>query len=332
MAAIALSERFRAVLLAHREEWNARFERRGRNLEPRAFLDFLARTAGPLVDAAGDASAEAAARALFDLGLTGLERGLVGREEASGFERALVANLPRLGRHWNAAPAPILAALGNAWHGLARELGEPAARSWLEELAAVAGDCATRDALLDAGLVLAWRGGLAEARDTAIARAAALDPALRKSILGAAEIDPSLERRFARPGSTAPLATVSLVARVGAFLGFGGLFRVPPRVCAVDRHLLATDGDTTAEVHADVFGARLRPATWPAEALARASTGDEPPQVGAEGGIRWSGHESRFAELRGEVASVAAVPGMAAVTLADSHAVFVLGLVESARA
>lgn len=322
-----LSARFRAVLEARRDALNARL---ARHHPPRAFLDYLARTVDPLVDASGDAAADSVALALFDLGLLGMPRGIIGEEAASSFERALVAHLPGFGPHWTAAPAALIAALGNGYDRLSRELGEAAARGWIQALAEVAPRCATRELLLDAGLVLAWRLGLAEARGAALSGVARLESGVREKLLGVTELDTSRERRFVAPGSKAPLVAFDVVARVGGFIGFGGPFRIPPRAWAAGDRLVATDGDTIVEIHADVFGARTRHLHWTANELTNVTCGVDAPNLDRAGRVRWAGLERTLPVLRNST-STAAASGMAAVTLADSHAVFVLGRLEVAR-
>lgn len=315
----SLSARFRGVLEARRESWNARFRRMGRARAPAAFLAYLARTVDPLVDAAGDDAADAVALALFDLGLVGMGTGLVGEEAPSAFERALVELLPRFAPHWPRDGAPLVRALGNAWARLVREVGEVRARWWLETLAAAAPQCPTRAVLLDVGLVLSWRAGLAEARSAALRRALALEPPFRTWLFGAPELDPSPARRFASPASTAPLGPLAIVGRIGGFVGFGGPFAVPPIAVAAGDRLCVTDGRVVCEVHADVYGARLSVTAEPPPGAS-----GEPASCDASGRVSWAGLEGAFPELC-RASTAAAASGMLAVTLEDSHVVFVLG-------
>ncbi len=325
-----LSARFRKVLEARRDGLNARFRRLGSARKPSAFLAYLSRTVDPLVDAAGDDAADAVALALFDLGLAGMGTGLVGEDAPSAFERSLLELLPGFRPHFPREVGMLVRALGNAWARLAREVGPERAGWWMSTLAAAAPQCPTRQVLFDVGLVLSWRAGLAEARAAALQRTLALDPPFRAWLFGAAAIDPSPARRFAPPGSTAPLGPVAIVGRVGGFVGFGGPFAAPPRVFAAGDRLLATDGHAVAEVHADVYGARLCPAGDGVESSNRAIRQFNSVPSGlaglcdASGLVSWEGQAAGFSELSG-ASSAAAAAAMLAVTLEDSHWVAVLG-------
>lgn len=322
-----VSERFRAVLEARRESLNERFARRGKNLDPRAFLEYLRRTADPLVDAAGDGAAELVATTLFDLGLVALERGLVGSGDEAGapspFEAALVAALPHMERHWTSAPAIVTRAAANGYEHLRRALDDRRAAEWLGAWAAVAGGCASRDELLDAGLVLAWKAGLAEARRQALACVAARGAAFAKVTLGAIAVDARPERRFVAPDAEADTAVeLAAITRVGGFRGFGGPFRVPPTVAAVGEQLVASDGEALVVLHADVFGARVLPAPWARDAAALTQSGAA---ICHSDEIAKRGFGAFVLDHFRDVTSVASAGGLAAVTTADSHHVAIVG-------
>lgn len=329
MAPNPVSERFRAVLEARRESFNQRFARRGRSLDPATFLAFLRRTVDPLVDAAGDTAAETVATTLFDVGLVALERGLVGAgdgadaDAASPFERALLTSLPRFGRHWTDSPAIVTRAAANGYERLRRALDDERAAAWLSGWSELAGACAARDELLDAGLVLAWKAGLAEARARALACAATRGAAFATRTLGAAAIDARPERRFVAPGAPADTPVeIAVVARVAGFSGFGGPFRVPPTVTAVGDHVVASDGETPVVIHADVFGARVLPAPWAAEGASGAAA---PQALCHTDEVVRRGFGAFVLDHFRDVTSVASAAGMAAVTTAASHQVAIVG-------
>ncbi|MBK7078194.1 MAG: hypothetical protein IPH44_38605 [Myxococcales bacterium] len=268
-----------ALLAAWRDELNARFARDAGDLAPDAMLGFLRRTAVPILDGWDGEPAPAVLIALFELGIVGLRTGLCGAAEPSRFEQALVARAPALAPLIARAPGLVLRALGNGYLNVARARGPEVAAAWLEALAAGAARCDAPGALLDLGIVLGWRAGLAEARDAALDRVGRFEPALIAALFGAATIDPDPARRFCRPGATGPLGPLVHVATVGGFVGFGGPFRRPPRAAVVAERLVCTDGEATLELHADVFGARLVPAAW-AHAAAQAA-----PDHGACAGV-----------------------------------------------
>lgn len=330
MAAQSVSARFHAVLEQHRERLNERFARRGRALDAAAFLRYLRDTVDPLVDGTGDATAGTVALALFEFGFVASERGWIGAEQPSAFERTLVTSLPRFGAHWLDAPVVLLRIVGNGYERLARALDAARACGWIEGLAALAPSLASREEILDAGLVLAWKAGLAEARDAALARSAARTVAFRRATLGAEEVDARPERRFVSPeaGPTVRVAA-RVMARVGGFLGFGGPFRVPPHVLSIEGRIVATDGNTVTELHADVFGARLIPAGWALDRLTAQATPAPAAVCHAEASAR-SAFAPAFALLT-SATSVASANGMAAATFADTHDVVVIGLAPEAR-
>jgi hypothetical protein len=252
-----------ATLLATwRDALNARFAQHGGELAPEAMLAFMRRTVVPILDGWDGEPPVAALMALFDLGALGLRVGLCGEAEASRFERVLVARAPGLRPLIAKAPGVVLRGLGNGYLNVARARGPEAAAAWFEALAAAAPRCPEPSALLDLGIVLGWRAGLAEARDAALDRVGRFEPALIAALFGAPVIDADPARRFCRPGATGPLGPLAQVATVGGFVGFGGPFRRPPRAAVVADRLVCTDGDATFELHADVFGARLVPAAW----------------------------------------------------------------------
>jgi len=312
-----VNAKIRALLEPRRDALNLRFQRLGRDLPPNAFLDYLERTVAPLIERMEDGVGEAALLALFDLGLVGMRHGLVGEREATAFERSLSGALSRFGVLWRSAPQQLVRAVGNGFARIEHELGEPSAVWWLDTLAAAAPWCVTREALLDVGLVLGWRAGLAEARDAALARASTMAPDLVSQIFGSPAIDARTERRFCAPGSTRALGDLEIVARLGGFAGFGGAFLAPPRVAATGDRLLASDGNVVVELHADVFGARVRPVHDVAVEVSAAEAYVAPAMLDA------------LPELRGAT-SLATAASMTAVTLGDSHLVFILGRKEVA--
>ncbi len=318
-----MSTRTTHLLEAHRDELNARFAQAAGASSPEAVLAYLQRTVLPILDAWEGEPTAAVLFALFDVGLRGLRSGLVGGVDATGFERVLRDRMPLLRVHVERAPAIVLRALGNGYLHLVRERSAEAAQAWLEALAAAAPRCPDRTALFDLGVVLGWRAGLAEAREVALERATHLDASLCRELFGAAAAAPDPQRRFCRPGSTAPLGPLELVATTGGFVGFGGPFRVPPLPRVVGGRLVCTDGAASFELFADVFGARFRSAPWAhAEAVTSVDMGGA--EVDRDGAVRVSGAVFAASQLRGAVAA-AVCDGMVAVALRDSHQVFVLG-------
>jgi hypothetical protein len=321
--AAAPSARVAGLLASARPLLNERFTRLGKGRAPDAFLRFLRETAVPMVEATTPEASGAVLFALFDAGLAGAERGLVGQEQQSAFEAGLVARSAALAPLLGGAPARVLRALGNGFHLLERALGAREARVWLAGLGGLAAHLPDADALEGAGLLLAWRLGLAEAREAALMRAGTLSAEVRATIVGAPSLDPDPARRFCAPGTSGPLGPLEVLATVGGFVGFGGPFARPPRVFIADGALLATDGDTAWRVFADVFGARLVRASAQSAAAAE-SAGDALVRSADDGALSVGEHAVRDARLAGAT-SIAALDHVAVVSLRQSHALWVLG-------
>ncbi|CAN5919655.1 hypothetical protein BH11MYX3_BH11MYX3_46490 [soil metagenome] len=317
------------LLEACRDELNARFARGAKDRSPEAVLGYLRRTVIPILDAWEGEPTAVLLFALFDVGLAGMRAGLVGEIDATPFERVLGERMPELRAHVERAPGAVLRALGNGYLHVQRERGSEVAQSWLEALASGAAHCSDRAALLDLGVVLGWRAGLAEAREVALDRIANIDATVLRGLFDATSLDPDPERRFCRPGPTAPLGPLEIMATAGGFVGFGGPFRRPPLPRVVGGRLVCTDGDATFELFADVFGTRFRPAAWAhAEANSTADSGGA--HIDATGSVVVEQGAVGSDRLRGAVAA-AACGGMVAVALGDSHKVVVLGRCVQAR-
>ena len=315
-----LSPATASLLAQERERLNALHARLGRGLDPELVYAYVRRTIDPVLAALPSTPTAAELSALFELGLVALRRGLVGGPSPTAFERALLRCLPRFGRHFRAAPRELFRRLGNGYARLARELGEPAAIEWMESLAQIAGEAEGQGELSEWGLVLAWRGGLAEARSAALEVALGLPPARRAALLGHAELDPSPLARFCRPGRATPLGPLREIGKVGGFLGFGGPFRRPPSLRATEAGIVASSAGQSFLLHADAFGLRFVPtASTHADATPEAQ-----PTLGARGKLEWRGQsltDARFARA----SSLVACEGVVALSVADSHHVHVFG-------
>lgn len=321
-----------AVLEARRDRYNALFaearQRRPR-LAPAAFADVLRVTVAPLAAAVAAAAPERltpAVDALYELALDLTGQDLLG----PGARNPHLVNgwgtlLPGLARFVAEAPRGVGGAISNALYNLAATPGaRPAEWSGLMlRLAEVSPDAA---ALLTAGQVAAWRAGMAHYRAGALAVSRTLPPTLVRVALGlpaapdpveklieALAADPWLDlaQRHVPPSAR----QLRVVARVGAFRGFGGEFLRPPIVEAAGEHLLVSDGEAAWLLVADRFGATLHRRTGVSTTALRA-----PFALAKDGTVKAEGQSVRFAELAGAT-SHAATPHTLAVTTALSHAV-----------
>ncbi len=298
-----------AALAAHRDRFNAEVA-----AAQRSFVDFdvaalVRQIRGPLdevVAACERVAPGSGARVLAGLFEPVVE--LVGhRRLAGGTHDELMARLPSLARALVTDPRLVFGSLANAIVHLDR-YGVGAAE-WLGRVERAAASC-DATTTLRAGQVAAWALGLSHFRSSALAVAATLSGAALGAALGAPEDLPVVETvrqlqedRWWRPDQGTP-DRPALMHRAGGFRGFGGPFLVPPRAATRDGRIVIGSGDEAWTLHADAWGATLTRT----EAGGLAST---PAQaVFAPSGIR--------------PLTAAAVPDLAAVTVADSYHVLVL--------
>jgi hypothetical protein len=327
-------------LAAGRERLNALFAaaRRGTDLSPAAFRQWVLAGIAPAVDAVAAQRPERAGavlEALFERSLELTAQRVLGDGAAdpavtTGWLRLLPA-LPSL---LAADPEGLSASIVNALHRLATTDGARP-EEWTAALLRAGPRCADLGAFRDAGLVAAWRAGLAQYREQALALARRLDPALASLVLGleglapdalpavldGAEADPwrSLEELREGPWGEPRLA---LVGSVGGFRGFGGLFPVPPRLEARQGALFARAGGGCWRLFADCHGAVFLPQDAPdPDALAPPPGTDA--SVGEAGEVRHRGLTATFQELAGPT-SWATDGATLAVSIATSHAVYLV--------
>ncbi len=322
-----MTGRFEAALEVRREALNRRFAGAGRGVSGAVVLAVLDRAVRPVVEAATDEEAPALLAALFDAIVAGARVGIVGGAEPSAFEGWLAANAHAIARFGAGGAGGLVTGVGNAALRMERELGQRVTSQWLGLVGGALPVCASPRQALDAGLVAAWRVGMAEARDAAIAKLSDVDDVTRRALLGTHAYNPNPARRFCMPGAEGPLGVPEIVGRAGRFIGFGGGFRRPPIVLALQGRIVCTDSDASFELCADVFGARLVGAAWANEPGTAASSevgdGDAELDV-ATGHVRFGDAQSTIPELVGAT-SWAAAGGVLAATLDHTHAVVVVG-------
>jgi len=216
------------LLEARRDELNARFARGAGELSPEHMLGYLQRTVIPILDAWEGEPSAAILFALFDLGMVGLRTGLVGEAGQAPFEHGMCRHMPAFRTHVEREPGVVLRAIGNGYLHVQRERGPDVAQVWLDSLASGASQCPDRSTLLQLGVVLSWRAGLAEAREAALECATRLEPMLLARLFGSSSVVADPERRFCRPGASAKLGALELVAKAGRIGGFRGPFPRSP--------------------------------------------------------------------------------------------------------
>lgn len=336
--AAALTGPFARELEAGRDRFNAKFaeaRRQRPRLDSAAFLEVLAGSVAPVVDAVHAAAPDRtalAAEALYDLALDLTGQDLLGPAARSAPVAAgWLALLPRLGRFLAEAPRSVASAITNALYNLAHA---PGARpdEWTGRMLALADHCPDAKRLLIAGQVAAWRAGMAHYRAGAldlcrtlplpIARVALglpAEPEPLDSLIQALTADPWLKPEML--GHSSPVArSLSIVARAGAFRGFGGLFLRPPLVACAGEHFLVSDGEDSWLLAADACGA-----TFHRMSGVPTTSAPSPFTLGKDGVVRAAGRSKRFTELA-EPTSHAGNATTLAVTTALSHSVFLVAV------
>jgi hypothetical protein len=213
--------------------------------------------------------------ALFDAILEVVPKGILGPgARVPELESAWRVLLSASSRMLCAEPRRVVAATLNALTRLARVRGTRLA-DWVETMSVLSERAGDVDAWLRAGVVAAWRSGLAHARAAALdtcallpadvaAVAVGLDPATNAETMATVvqrlRTDPWAWPPHVAEGEQPPLG-IKLVGYLGGFRGFGagGPFIAPPLVGLRDGVFVVTDGERIFELHADFFGATLIP-------------------------------------------------------------------------
>jgi hypothetical protein len=332
------------ALEAGRERFNALFlqaRRAAPNLEPAAFSEFLREAVAPVVErvaAAEPGAVRDVVDELYDLSLEIVGRDLPAR--CPVLVQSWTELLGALPAHLARRPRLFAGSVTNALYNLETTPGARP-REWAESMARLGAIEPDVPALLEAGKVAAWRAGMAHYRHGALAACDGLSGPLAPAALGLSggesspDLDSVLRRLSADPWLHPAEAArgiaerrLRLVARVGAFRGFGGSFLRPPRLTLADGHLFAYDGEACWVVHADLFGATLH------RVGAEPPRGDSRPrgpfQLDRNGIVRCGGRAQSFPELR-EAASAVSDDTMLAASVPFSHAVYVVAVASPER-
>ena len=270
----AISAPLASVLRSERGDLNARFAAariRHPDLDATMFADFVREALDPLVTAVERTRPERVrdvALAAYDIALELVGQKLVGRS----------ARTPHVGEAWRrvlpelvplvaAEPERMIASVCNAAHHLSATSGaRPAA--WIDIMSKLASQCPDGAAFLTLGQVAAWRAGMAHFRASALAAADKLPEPLAVAATGARSSRwpdirdrLSADRWFDPSTPERPPGTPRLVARAGAFRGFGGLFTEPPTAAMAGEQLFVRGGTECWLLEADAFGATFHRAT-----------------------------------------------------------------------
>jgi hypothetical protein len=254
---------FANLLRAGRPQFNARVaEARHRypGFNTAAFADFLQNCVDPVIEAVNRLAPESAggvAVAAYDIALDLVGRDLAGpHQSCATMNRLWRDHLPALAVLLTDKPALVIGALSNALvnlDGCQARTGE-----WLELVRSSADGLQTSDQLLQLGVLAAWRAGAAHFRPAAL-RAARVLPAesvARVLVLEVGNLEPDLAELDINPWHLGDKRR-----ELGAFSGFGGLFREPPQVRVNQDNFIVMSGGRCHLLMADGFGAVLLPAS-----------------------------------------------------------------------
>jgi len=331
-----ISGPFAAELEAQRGKFNTLFaeaRRQRPKLEPAVFAELLTKTVTPIVDAvAKEAPARVpeAAEALYTLALDLLGQELLGPNSRYPFVvEAWQALFPLLGHFVAEAPRRVVGALTNAHYNLSVTAGARP-QEWAGLMLKLGELCEDADTLLKAGQVAAWRAGMAHFRTGALELCGSLPPAVVRAALGlpatAEPVQPLLQALQANcwfnPNSPTSKPELKLVARVGAFRGFGGLFLTPPTVSVLNGQFFVRSGEETWHLLADAFGATFHRAEKVAAATAVTPT---PFKLERSGKVSLNGQSQTLADLA-SYTSAASDGQTLAVTTALSHSVWLVAV------
>jgi hypothetical protein len=333
-------------LETQRDALNASFalrQRAGAKIDPAAFLDHLRRRVAPIVvavDAVWLERTPAVVAALYEVSLDLFAASLLGPE----------ARLPLVGRVWDELlptlvtllarqPQQVAACLSNAAVHVASQPGT-SGDVWLTRMIKAASLCDSVERLLDVGLLAAWQAGMVQFRDAALTKAVELPPALAASAFGlsegaASQIGDVLARMKANPWLTAAQAAepapappaLVLMATVGAFTGYGGVFLRPPVLDQQDGRLLCSDGVAQWQLLADAYGCWLRPISVGGFLRNPPPVSEKPAytaSINARGLVRWGKLSLDLPHLATH-SSLACDGSTLAVTIPTSHHIFLLG-------
>ena len=262
-----------SILRSGRSDFNARFIAARRiypALQPDVFTEFLRTAVDDLVSAVGTVAPERAGEvtiAAYDAALELVGQKLAGQEPNSGSRLQLVDEgwrrvLPTIAHIVATSPARVISAVCNAIHQLASASGVRP-KEWIEIMEKLGPQCGDADMFLKLGQVAAWKAGFAHFRQGAIIAGDGLPEALALAALGAKSGSTWVDVRarllsnpwFDPAGAAEESSAIRVVAQVGSYRGFGGLFIEPPLVVATGEYFLARSNNECWLLTADLFGA-----------------------------------------------------------------------------
>ncbi|MEZ6136028.1 MAG: hypothetical protein R3C53_14095 [Pirellulaceae bacterium] len=264
-----ISDAFAAVLREQREELNRQFVAKSHftgGLSGADFRQVLADLVDPIVASVAEVMPECTrgvATELFELSLELVGAGALGQGATNSAIARVWSNLlPTIPRLMSRDARVVAGSLSNAAFHISR-CQPDRSELWFTTMHRLVEQCDGVPKLLDCAAIAAWRSGMVQYRNAAIAAAAKLPATLACLALGIpADADQDLPATLTHlqtspwhnPQIKHDPPTLQLTRRVGDFRGFGGPFLRPPLVCGTASRLFVSDGTATWELLADCFG------------------------------------------------------------------------------
>ncbi|MBI5031012.1 MAG: hypothetical protein HZB51_10830 [Chloroflexi bacterium] len=334
---------FGDILKAERDTLNAKFVEAKLirpNLDPDAFKEILVATVAPIVQAVDQCTPNATrqvAWALYDLSLDLLGQDFIGANSRyPSIMQGWKYLLPNIPRQISASPRAVIGSITNALYNLS-QVPNARPQEWVTSMLTLAPFASDATTFLPAGQIAAWRAGLAHYRKGALELAKKIPPVMARAALGLSPTSetPTIETLVNRLAADPWLNPASIkdqpsgqrslqvVARVGAFRGFGGLFRTPPTVANLGEHFVVKDDSTSWLLVADCFGATFHRVDG-----VQPTKMQSPFRIEKSGKVSCDRYTANFPELA-DYTSMAANATTLAVTSSLSFAVSLIALVES---
>ncbi|MBF0291233.1 MAG: hypothetical protein HQK86_03660 [Nitrospinae bacterium] len=253
-----------------REKFNARFASAKAlypALDGEYFANHLRDTVAPAVEVLSRIRPErvnAVADELYGVSLELMSKEMLGPatrypEIAEAWETLF----PKIAQLLSDNPRLIASGVSNAVYNVAQDAGGRY-RAWIDAMGRSAPHLGDWDVFLKAGVILAWRLGMAHYRESAIS---ALETMPDNLAFGLLAVDSEMTRSglmkalrdpWWNPSEPEKKRGLSMSRRVGGFRGFGGPFITPPEVIAVDGRLYAFDAESCWVLFADCYGSSFK--------------------------------------------------------------------------
>ncbi|HEY9787311.1 MAG TPA: hypothetical protein V6D17_18110 [Candidatus Obscuribacterales bacterium] len=270
-----ISDAFARSLAAKRSWFNSRFAE-VRHMKPALdaedFAAHLKSTVSPIVEAAARAnpsSVDSVVENLYEVSLQLVASNLAGpRSRCKAIVDGWTKLFPHAAQILASSPGRFVSSITNALYNLS--ICDARVSEWIDIMVDVAALTDDLDVFLDAGKLACWRSGMAQYRSGALETLTNLPSEIALTALRIESSGTKLsasdlrDRLLSDPWlhpidaeATGMAEDLELVAVLGNFRGFGGLFQYPPRVKYVNDQFVVSSGQDSWLMNADIFGANF---------------------------------------------------------------------------